>query len=340
MDDIPSWLSVLLLFLFLAMSAFYSSAETAFSNINKYKYKALADEGNRKAKLILWLAEHFESTLVTVLIGYNAFAILISTFSTFLFMRWLSPYIDETALSFLISIVMAIITFLFGDTIPKFLGKRRPESMASFVAYPLFFFVILFFPISFLFGKLSSGIAKLFGSEKEVELSEEDFASAIDIAEEQGLLEENESDIIQATFDFADTKVKEVLTPKSRMTMLDASKIKKESLHAFLIDTPFSRIPVYYKDKNKVLGILVVKNYLNAYFQDQRVSYLSYLQKPYFVTPSVKIDDLLEGFRKRHTQIALVKKDDKLLGMVTAEDVLEELVGKINEQSEAKEAAS
>ncbi len=176
MDDIPSWLSVLLLFLFLAMSAFYSSAETAFSNVNKYKYKALADEGNRRAKLILWLADHFESTLVTVLIGYNVFAILISTFSTFLFMRWLSPYINETALSFLISIGMAIITFLFGDTIPKFLGKRRPESIAAFCAYPLAFFVILFFPVSFLFSKLGLAsasyltVTKKWNSRKKISL--------------------------------------------------------------------------------------------------------------------------------------------------------------------------
>ena len=87
MDDVPSWLLVLLLFLFLAMSAFYSAAETAFSNANKYRYRALASEGDRRAKLIAWASNHFETVLVTVLIGYNVFAILISTFSTFLFMR-------------------------------------------------------------------------------------------------------------------------------------------------------------------------------------------------------------------------------------------------------------
>ena len=319
------------------MSAFYSMAETAFSNINRFKYKALAEEGKTRAKLIVWMCEHFDSVLVTILIGYNVFAILISTFSTFLFSRLLSAYIPDTALNLLTSIVMAIVTFLFGDTIPKFIGKRRPEGIANFVVFPLSFFVIVLYPISFLFRMLEKGMFRLFGNREEIEVSEEDFNSAIDIAEEQGLLEENESEIIQATFDFADTTVKEVLTPKSKMKMLDAASLKRERLHEFIQENQFSRIPIYYKDPNKILGVLVVKNYLNAYFQDPRVSYLTYLQKPYFVTPSVKIDDLLEGFRKRHTQIALVRKDNKILGMVTAEDVLEELVGKISENT-AKEA--
>ena len=337
MDDIPSWVKVLLLIFFLLMSAFYSMAETAFSNINQYKYRALAGEGNRKAKVIVWAVNHFESLLVTVLIGYNVFSVLISTVSTFLFMSILGKYIPDTALSLLTSIVMAIITFMFGDTIPKYLGKRRPDAVAGFVIYPLMFFIVLFYPVSFLFRLLSKAVFTLFGNKKAVELSEEEFQSAIDIAEEEGLLEENESDIIQATFDFADMTVKEVLTPRSKMAMLDASTLKRDKLHDYILHCPFSRIPIYYKNPNKVLGVLVVKNYLNAYFADPRVSYLSYMQKPYFVTPSVKIDDLIEGFRKRHTQIALVKKDEKLLGMVTSEDVLEELVGKISESSAPKE---
>lgn len=340
MDDIPSWVLILLLFLFLAMSAFYSAAETSFSTLNKYKYRALAGEGNRKAKLIVWASDHFESLLITVLIGYNVFSILISTFSAFLAMRWLSPYINDTLLSLLTSIVMAIITFMFGDTIPKFLGKKRSETVANLVIYPITFFIFLFSPISILFKLLSKAVVNILGGKKQVELSEEEFADAIDTAEEQGLLEENESDIIQATFDFADMTVKEVLTSRNKMAMLDASTLKKDKLNDYLLDCPFSRIPIYYKNPNKVIGVLIVKNYLNAYLVDPRVSYLSYLQKPYFVSPSVKIDDLLDGFRKRHTQIALVRKEDKLLGMVTSEDVLEELVGKINENPSRKEAKS
>ena len=309
MDDIPSWLSVLLLVVFLAMSAFYSSSETAFASLNKYKYVVRANEGERKAKLTVWLFEHFDSTLVTVLIGYNVFAILISTFST----------------------------FLFGDTIPKFIGKSRPDAVVSFTAYPLAFFVILFYPISFLFRCLTKLLVKLFRGKEAPELSEEDFKTVVDIAEEEGLLEENESDIIQATFAFDDREVAEVLTPRYRMVMIDAYNLKTEKLHEFILNCPYSRIPVYYKSKDKVLGILVVKNYLNAYFKDPRVSYVSCLQKPYVISRKVKIDDLVEGFRKNRTQIALVKENKKLVGMVTIEDVLEELVGKIAESSSRKE---
>lgn len=332
MDDIPSWLSITLLVVFLLMSAFYSSSETAFASINKYKYLARANEGQKKAKLTVWLFEHFDSTLVTVLIGNNVMSILISTFSTFLFYGWLSPYIPDTALSLLTSIVMAILTFLIGDAIPKFLGKARPDAVVSITAYPLAFFVIILFPVGWAFNGLTKFLVKIFGGKEAMELSEEDFKTSIDEAEEEGLLEENESDIIQATFEFDDKSVQDVLTPKSRMTMIDADKLKQDKLHAFLIDCPYSRVPVYYKTKDKVIGILVVKNYLNAYFKDPRVSFISCLQKPYIITPRTKIDDLIEGFRLRRTQIALVKKDKKLLGMVTSEDVMEELVGKIAER--------
>lgn len=332
MVDIPSYISIPLLIFFLLMIAFYSSTETAFACFNKYKFKVEAEDGSKKAKLILSLYEHFDTTLISVLIGNNIFAILVSFVSTFLFMGLFSKVMDDSLISLLASIIMAIFIFLFGDTIPKLIAKRIPDKVVRLNCYPMFFFVILFYPVGIIFRGITFLVRKLFKADRTIEVTEEDFASAIEDIEEAGLLEENESDILQATLDFDDTSVKEILTRKKKMQMIDVSSLTTEKLLDILAKTPYSRLPMYAGNTDKIVGVLVVKNYLNAYLTNPKVTnWKDYVQKPYFVTPSVKIDDLVEGFNKHHTHIAIVRKESKVLGMVTMEDVLEELVGGIKE---------
>lgn len=276
--------------------------------------------------------DHFDTTLATVLIGNNLAAILISTFAGYVFHDLLIAHIDDSAISIISSIVMACITFFFGDTLPKFVGKRAPDAVARITCYPLLFFFILFYPISLIFKGLTWLVKKIFRAKEGPSITGEDFAEEIQKKEESGELEENESDIIVNSLDFADTAVREVLTPKKRMEMIDTDGLTRDQLLEKLRKSSFSRIPIYYKDKNKIVGVLVVKNYLNAYFKDNRVSYLNYVQKPYYVNPRVKIDDLLDGMKDHHTQIAIVRKGEEVIGMVTIEDILEELVGNIKEK--------
>ena len=333
MDSIPSWLKILLLFLFVLLHAFYSATETAYACLNQFKYRAKADDGSKTASLIVRLYDSFERTLISALIGNNIVAILSSTFSTFLFMEWFSSFMPDATISLIASIVMAFVVFLFGDTIPKYIAKARPDAVAKATAYPMMFFVIIFYPLSLLIRGFTFLLRKIFRAKPEPELSEEEFSSTIEEAEEAGFFEENESDIIQATFDFADTSVKEVLTPVRKMAMIDISGLSTAGLIEKLKTCPYSRIPLYVKTPDKIVGILVVKNYLKDYFADHSVPYLDYAQKPYFVSPSVKIDDIVDSFRRKHTQIAIVRKEGKVIGMVTMEDVLEELVGGIAEKN-------
>lgn len=314
------------------LHAFYSATETAFACLNKYKFQVEADEGRRSSRFVLWLREHFETTLISGLIGTNVAAIIISTISTFLFIAWLSPVMGDSPATLISSIAMAVVTFFFGDTLPKFIAKRAPDTVARLVAYPMVFFFFLFYPISIIFRLLSILLKKIFHDKGESDFTEEDFASEIEKKEAAGDLESNESDIIVASLDFAETSVKEVFTPRKRMAMLDMDGLTTEKLLEYLKKCPYSRIPLYYRDPDKVLRVLVVKNYLSAYFRDPRAKYLDYATKPYFVTPGVKMDDLLDGFREHHTQIAIVRKEGRCIGMVTTEDVLEELVGGIKEK--------
>lgn len=342
--DPLSWVFLALLIVSVLMTAFFSATETAFACLNKYRFKAKALDGDRTAKLVVRLAEKFDTTLISVLIGNNVFAILVSLASTLLTLRIFRQlgaeawyFNNNNWISLLVSILMAFVVFLFGDTIPKVLAKKIPDRVASAFVWPMAFFVLLFYPLGLLFRGLSCLAKKIFKAKEDPELTEEDFVSAIDEGEKLGVFEENESDIIQASLEFDDTSVKEILTPIKKAKMLDLSGLTNEKLLQYLQKCPYSRIPCYVKDPNKVVGILVVKTYLSAYFVDPKISYISCLQKPYFVSPSVKIDDLVKGFRDHRTEIALVRKQGKILGMVTTEDVLEELVGKIAEKGDLQQ---
>lgn len=338
--EIPIPVAIILAVLCLIGSAFFSATETAFACLNKYKFQVEAEDGKKASSFVVWFYEHFDTTLITVLIGNNAVAVGISSVATILFIQLLHAYIDNTTISMISSIVVAILTFLFGDTLPKLIAKKVPNAIARFSVYPILVFCILFLPVTLIFRGLTFLVRKVFRSKPEPEVQTEDIAEEIERMEKYGDLEANESDILVNSLDFADTSVKEVLTPLRRMKMLDTDGLDTPTLLEYIKKCPYSRIPLYYKEQNHIVGVLVVKNYLAAYFRDPKVSYLPYVQKAYFVTPAIKIDDLLDGFREHHTQIALVRKDGKILGLVTAEDALEELVGKIDEDGNIEAEAA
>ena len=338
--EIPIPVAIILAVLCLIGSAFFSATETAFACLNKYKFQVEAEDGKKASSFVVWFYEHFDTTLITVLIGNNAVAVGISSVATILFIQLLHAYIDNTTISMISSIVVAILTFLFGDTLPKLIAKKVPNAIARFSVYPILVFCILFLPVTLIFRGLTFLVRKVFRSKPEPEVQTEDIAEEIERIEKYGDLESNESDILVNSLDFADTSVKEVLTPLRRMKMLDTDGLDTPTLLEYIKKCPYSRIPLYYKEQNHIVGVLVVKNYLAAYFRDPKVSYLPYVQKAYFVTPAIKIDDLLDGFREHHTQIALVRKEGKILGLVTAEDALEELVGKIDEDGNIEAEAA
>ena len=320
-----------LVILFVFLHGFFSCTETAFACLNKFEYKVKADEGDKRAKLIVKLYDYFDTTLISVLIGNNVMSILISMLATSLFLYLFNGIISEYYVSLIASIAMAFLIFFFGDTVPKFLGKKIPEKMANINVYPMAVCIVLFFPLTFVLKGISWVFKHLFRTKQEPMITETDLKFSVEEKEEKGELEHNETDLIVASLDFDDTYVKEVLTPKRRMVMIDAVNLNNKKLVEFLKTTPFSRIPVYKEDKDNVIGVLIVKNFLAAYFNNPLCNFMAYVYPPFIVKPNVKLDDLLEGFKKNRVQIAIVKKDDELIGMVTLEDVLEELVGNIKE---------
>lgn len=319
--------------LFIFLSAFFSLVETAYSCLNKYRIKALAEDGNREAKVVDKIIEKFDVTLSSILIGNNVCSVLLSIMSTFLFINcfFKNVNIEDSIVSIISSIIITIILYIFGETLPKHIGKKIPNKVALKTSYFLAFFIIIFLPVSLILVGISSLLNLMFKNNKEVDLTEEDFSSVIENNEEKGALEENETDIIQNSLDFTETAVSEVLTPVEKIYAIDIKGMSIDKLAKTVANTNYSRIPLYYSDKNKIIGVLIVKTFLAKYLKDKNLDLKSIINKPYIISPSIMIDDLIDGFRTSHTQIAFVMKDKKLIGMVTMDDVLEELVGPIKD---------
>lgn len=333
MPDPLSWLYLSLSIILIILSGIFSLTETAFSSLNKYRFEAEAKNGSRSAKHVLKVYEKFDSTLVTILLGINMISVILSVIFTDLFLMWI-PSLDDSVTSLIASLILTLVLYFFGETIPKQVARKMPNRCAKLTVYFLQFFMVIFYPLTLLFKGISFLVKKATKNKEEPELTQEDFTSVIEKNEEHGLLEENESDIIQNSLDFNDTKVKEILTPKKNMYMIDMKGLSSSELAKIICSTSYSRIPMYYEEKGQVVGVLIVKRFLAAHLENPNLNIKDYIDKPYIVSPSIDIDDLADGFKLHHTQIALVYQNGKLIGMVTMEDVLEELVGDIGEKNQ------
>ena len=333
MEDYRLYIFLILSFVLILLAGFFSMSETALSSLNKYKIQVEANNGKKVSKQILWVLKHFDLSLVTILIGINAVSITVSVVTTTIFAYlFLDSNIDDTWVSLISTIIVTLLMYILAETLPKQLAKKIPNKIAKFVIYPLTFFLILFFPLTIIFYGLSKLFTVISNKNAEPEITEDDFNSTIEENEEQGLIEENETDIIQASFDFADTRVSDVLTKKEKMYSIDLKGITNLELLNKLFEINYSRVPVYYGNKEKIIGVLIVKKFLAAYFKNKKCKISSCIEAPYIVSPSITLDEMVEGFREKKTEIAIVYKDTILLGIITTEDVLEELVGNIEEK--------
>ncbi|MBO6262126.1 MAG: HlyC/CorC family transporter [Bacilli bacterium] len=332
--DVPlSWVIIIVCVL---AHFFFSAGETALACANRFKMQVEADEGKKSAKLVLKVQEKYDRALITVLIGSNIVSIAASVICTALFTRIFTDYTSDL-IAFLASLTISLLIYIFGDALPKTIARSIPDTISKVFVYPVFGLMMLVYPITLLFELLTKGIEKAFKVKEEVEFDEEDFENVVEKVSDEGILEEEQSDIIQSALDFADTNVKEVLTPKNKIFALNIRELDKEKLHQIVINTNYSRIPIYDGNIDNIIGVLHIKTYLSAYLRNPNVSIRSKLQKPYFVSSNIMIDDLFNGFKKHHTHIAIVRDKNKcVIGMVTMDDVLEELVSDISEPTSTK----
>ena len=336
MDD--PLVCILIIAICIVFHFFFSVSETSLACVNKFKMQIKADEGSRSAKLVLKVSELYDRALTTVLIGSNIVAIAASAVSTIAFFYlFKSSNLSDDTLSLISSLIITFLIYVLGDSLPKTIAKAIPDTISQIVVYPIYLFMIVFFPISFLLECLVKLFEKMFHVKKEEEFSQEDFENVVEKVSDEGVIEEEQSEIIQSALDFVDTNVKEVLTPRNKIFAIDIKNLNYEKINEIVLNSKYSRIPIYDHTLDNIVGVLVIKNYIDEYLRDSHVDLRSIMQKPYFVPSTIMIDDLFNGFKKNHTHVAFVhNKDKKIIGMVTMDDVLEELVSDISEPNSVK----
>ena len=337
MSDPLSWLIIAICII---GHFFFSASETALSCCSRFKMQVEADEGRHSSKLIVKVSEKFDRALTTILVGNNIVAVAISAVSTILFYNYLADTGLSNYASLISSIIMTIIVYILGDTLPKTIARAIPDTMSHIVIYPIFGLMILFTPITIIFEGMVKLFEIIFKNKNEEEFTSEDLEMVLEHSEEQGELDEEQVDIIQSALEFADTRAKDVLTRRNKIYALDINGLDNNGLNEAINKSNYSRIPLYDKKLDNYIGVLHVKTYIKEYLANPHVNYLDLVQEPYIVANKIMLVDLLEGFKEHHTHLAMVtNKDNHIIGMVTMEDVLEELVDDISEPLLVKEEA-
>lgn len=321
----PVWLFIAILALVL-MSAFFSSTETAFSCASRIKLRTLAAGGSKRAKKVLYLAEdNYDRFISTVLVGNNIVNLSASTLSTFFFAKLIADS-NTSALVSTIAITLAVL--IFGEITPKFIAKVYPEKLAI-AFYPLIkFFYYIFYVFNFIFGGWKWLIGKIFRLKEDDVVTEEEIMTIVEEAEEDGTLNTEETKLIRSVIEFDDLEVGDILVPRVNIVAIDVND-SMEDIRKVFAKEGYSRIPVYKDSIDTIIGTIHEKDFYNALFNGKK-GIDGIMQNAFYTTEHAKISDLLKKLQKKKVHIAVVLDEyGGTLGIVTLEDILEELVGEI-----------
>ena len=310
--------------LLLLMSAFFSASETAFTSMNVIRMKSRQGEGDRRAARALRLAEDFDRLLTTILVGNNIVNILSTSLATVLFVRWLGNLGVTVS-----TVTMTVLVVLFGEVCPKSMAKEEPERFAMFAAPALRAIQVVLTPLVFLLVKIKSLFARAFRSrEEKAAITESEILTFVETAEQEGGIDEQESELIRSAVEFGDITAGEIATPRVDVVAVEQGSSVHAIADAFL-DSGFSRLPVYVDNLDNVVGVLHQKDFFRFLLSGEG-SLEALMQKPLFVTEYMKLQDLMAKMRAEQEHIAFVLDEyGGVTGLVTFEDVLEELVGEI-----------
>lgn len=319
--------TIIFLFVLLFLSAYFSSSETAITAASKLRIKAMADNNVVPAKTALKLMNNFEKSITTILVGNNIVNIAMSSFSTILALH-LGVNVA------VMTICVTITVILFGEVIPKALAKEFGESYTLRIAGSLKLVSIALTPISALFTLISRLVTRLFAKETEPTVTEDVVIDIIEDMEEDGSLDSDESRLLYSAFEFSDVSVNDILTDRRDIVSIDIALSDEEVLEK-VKSSSYSRLPVYSGDLDNIIGVLRISEYLESYIKGNSPDLRTLLDTPIFVTPETKIDELLSDMKRLRKPMALVKnRSGRVIGLVTMEDMLEELVGEIWDEND------
>ena len=331
-------MDIVLIIILIALSAFFSASETALSSANKIRLKSMADNGSRGAERALRVMKKYDKALTTILIGNNIVNIATSSIATLLtinLMNELSAGSGDAYGSLVSTIAVTIIVLIFGEVLPKSIAKDFAESFAIGISAIISFLMLIFTPFSALFILLKKGIAKMLRKKESVSFTEEELLAIIEESEDEGVLETQESNLVRSALEFDEITVDEIITPRVSIVAVDITDSVDEVRAKFLSEE-YSRMPVYEKTLDNIIGIITEKDFFKAYEQHgSDFSIDSILQETIYLSHMLKISEVLRTMQKQKCHISVVlDQHGGTLGIVTMEDILEELVGEIWDESD------
>ena len=316
----------------LILSAYFSATETSFSSLNKTRLKVLADDGNKKAERALKLAENYDKLIFTILIGNNIVNIAMASIGTLLF---IGIYGDVGAT--ISTVVVTVVVLFFGEITPKSIAKDMPEKFAMFSAPFIRVGIWVLTPVNFLLSQWKKLVSRFFKTDDESKISHEELLLFMEDAEQDGGIDENEVELLRNALEFRDLTAAEILTHRIEIEAVDITDSHEDIAKVFT-QSGFSRLLVYRDTIDQVVGVLHQKDfYVNGKMTERPIAEI--MTAPLFVYQHTKIRDILETLQLKKSHIAIVVDDfGGTLGIVTMEDILEELVGEIwDEHDEVEE---
>lgn len=329
--DSDSLGKIIVLAVFILFSAFFSATETAFSSLNKIRIKNMAGDGNKRSQLVLRLSENYDRLISTILIGNNIVNIAATSLAADLFIR------NFGNIGVTISTAsMTVIILIFGEISPKSMAKDSPERFAHFSAPLINLFYYILYPLNFIFSLWKKLLIKIFKPTNVVGVTEEELLTMVDEAENDGGIDSAEGELIRNAIEFGDIQAKDIYTPRVDVVAV-STDMDKAAIEAVFWESGYSRLPVYSETIDNIIGIINQKDFGMPENSDRDITEM--MKPPVFVIPTIGMDDLLRTLQRTKSHMAVIADEfGGTMGIVTLEDVLEELVGEIwDEQDEVIE---
>lgn len=325
---------ILLLGVLILLSAFFSSAETAFSSVNRIRLRNYVSEGRLGSKNALYISENFDDALSTILVGNNIVNIAAASISAKAAVDIFGPSTGLVISTF----GMTILILIFGEILPKSIAKENAESYSLKISGILLILIKILTPVNFLFSKLKSFVSRIFSKDGEAtpSVTEEEIKVMVDISEEEGVINKNERELVHRSLEFNEIFVGEILTHRMDMITIEVNQPLEEIKEIFLTER-FSRVPVYEENIDNIIGFLSEREFFAELIQHNEVNVRELLRQPMFVVKSMKVATLLPELQRTKSHMAIVVDEfGGTSGLITLEDILEELVGEIWDEHDEK----
>ena len=320
---------LILMIVLLVISAFFSMSETVFSSVNVIRLKTFIEEGKKGSKKALWITEHFDLTLTTILVGNNLANIALATISFSFFSGIFDG--NETIISIMNTFVMTTLILIFGEIVPKSTAKNNAEKLALMISSALYWLVSILRPVTWVFIKIKGWMVRE-NKEASVSVTGDELETIIDTMEEEGSIDEDEAEMLQSVLDLSEKKVYDIMTPRVDMIGVEVND-SLEEIKKIFFDKQFSRIPVYEETRDNVIGVIHERDLFTKLIKGQKVNIRKLMKEPMFVSKSMRVDTLIEVLQRENSHMAIVSGEyGGTSGIVTMEDALEELVGEIYDE--------